>query len=123
MNAQEVLEDDDFEFAGCPAPPGADPIDRADFVVDPPPPAWAPEPGADAELEDLALDYTEDNPDGYDHRRDIYAKGREDAFNQCSAYHLATHTPHLKNCPICVQANTKTRLIADARSKGSRSRE
>ena len=62
------------------------------------------EGSADADHEETDLDVF---PDGYDHRRDIYSGDRDASLDPLSAYHLATHTPHLKSCPICVQANTR----------------
>ena len=97
-------------------------VDPPDEDVPPPPPPFAgpgSESGTDPDGEkDLAIDPTDEFPDGYDHRRDIYAKDREDAYNPNSAYHLATHTPHLKNCPICVQANSKFRAHRRKKEQG-----
>ena len=105
MEANKTVEDS--EDAAClPAPPMSDSgvaYDRADYAVARPSPVGG---SADDDIAEEDVDL-EDHPDGYDHRRDIYSGGREASLNPLSAYHLATHTPHLKNCPVCVQTNTK----------------
>ena len=48
-------------------------------------------------------------PRGFDSRRSVYSKDIADAYNPCSAYHLRTHYPKYKGCPVCCDANTRSR--------------
>ena len=48
-------------------------------------------------------------PRGFDARRNVHEKDVADAYNPLSAYHLRTHFPKLKGCPVCQEANTNMR--------------